>query len=331
LNRARRQRGIALLTAVILVALATMLAVAIGFSTAMTARRTASSFTVEQGLQFAAAAEAIAAYALREDLNPTVGTPRPASQQDHPAERWAQAFPPAELAADVIVEAKLDDESGKFNLNSLINDEGKIDDESFEVFTQLLQFVDPDPRWAPLVADWIDSDPMANTNGGEDDLYTRQTPAHRAANLWITSPAELMVIPGFGRELYEKLLPHVTALPPQARQINVCFASPELLDAIESVYAKSQIRTWTPTQARKQLISDRASRCTPTIGILQASGGQRPPRPLLDAKLTNQSTFFKLRTWVSIGTTRFALYSLIERTGSNASEVHIVSRTFGTE
>jgi general secretion pathway protein K len=330
LNLLRRQRGIALLTAVILVALATMLAVAIGFSTAMTARRTASSFTVEQGLQFAAAAEAVAAYALREDLNPTGGAQRAAIPQDHPAERWAQAFPPAEFASDVIVEAKLDDESGKFNLNSLINHEGKIDQESLEVFAQLMQFIDPDPRWAPIVADWIDPDPTVTTNGGEDDLYTRQTPAHRAANLWITSPSELMVIPGFGRDLYEKLRPHVTALPPQARKINICFASPELLDAIESVYAQNEIRTWTAAQARKQLISDRASRCAPTMQILLASGGRRP-RPLLDAKLTTESTFFKLRTWVSIGTTRFALYSLMERTGGTASEVHLVSRTFGTE
>ncbi len=59
-----------------LVALATMMAVAIAFHTAMTARRGASSFTVEQGLQFGTGAEVLAAYALREDVRNRVGQQR---------------------------------------------------------------------------------------------------------------------------------------------------------------------------------------------------------------------------------------------------------------
>ena len=39
-------------------------------------------------------------------------------------------------------------------------------------------------------------------------------------------------MPGLGRERYLKLLPHVTALPPEAGKINVCTADGFVLDAL---------------------------------------------------------------------------------------------------
>jgi hypothetical protein len=41
-----------------------------------------------------------------------------------------------------------------------------------------------------------------------------------------------------------------------------------------------------------------------------------------------QSSYFRLRTWVRIGTAQFALYSLMYRQGDMARPI---SRTFGTE
>jgi hypothetical protein len=44
--------------------------------------------------------------------------------------------------------------------------------------------------------------------------------------------------------------------------------------------------------------------------------------------ITDQSSYFRLHTWISIGTTRFALYSLLERQNQ---QVRTLLRTFGTE
>ena len=63
----KRERGVALLTAIILVALATIVAAGIAFKNGMTARRTSSAFMFDQAIQYAAATEAMAAYVLRED------------------------------------------------------------------------------------------------------------------------------------------------------------------------------------------------------------------------------------------------------------------------
>ena len=56
----RSQRGVALITAVLLVALATVLAVAIGSRSMQGARRSVANTSLEQGLQYGAGAEALA-------------------------------------------------------------------------------------------------------------------------------------------------------------------------------------------------------------------------------------------------------------------------------
>jgi general secretion pathway protein K len=332
LNVPRHQRGIALMTAIILVALATVLAVSIGFATAMTARRGVAGFTVEQGLQFGAAAEAFAAEALKDDAGQRVGGGGGGGQQgqqDHPAESWTTRRGPIEIAPDVALEGQLEDESGKFNLNTLVNGQGEIDPQSLEIFTRLLEQLGLEPTWAQMTADWIDPDSTIGT--AEDNLYTVQRPGYRTANTYITSPSELMALPEFGRERYLRLLPHITALPPEARAINTCFATPELLDALEGAFTQNRSDTW--TRDREALAEDRKLGCRPQARVIidTASTAVRADNDkftALQEKVAEQSTYFRLHTWVSIGTTRFALYSLLQRQGQ---QVSLVYRTFGTE
>src|SRR5580692_7450875 len=64
--RMRQQRGIALITAIILVALAAVLATAIGFGSAMSARRASTMFGADQSFLAAEGAEAMAAYVIKQ-------------------------------------------------------------------------------------------------------------------------------------------------------------------------------------------------------------------------------------------------------------------------
>ena len=97
-----RQRGIALLTAIILVAIATIVATAIGWQSQLSARRGIAVFTVEQSLALAEGAEAIAAFALSQNRqkNP---------QLVAPSQVWAQPFGPTEFAPGAVLEARLED------------------------------------------------------------------------------------------------------------------------------------------------------------------------------------------------------------------------------
>ena len=77
-------------------------------------------------------------------------------------------------------------------------------------------------------------------DGGEDAVYLSQSPPFRASNQPLTSVSELLQLPGFGRERYVRLVPHVTALPPDASRINVCMATPYVLDALASILAEGE-------------------------------------------------------------------------------------------
>ena len=79
----RRQRGVALITAVLIVALGTMLAATVFFRGYLDQRRSATLFALDQAYEVALGAEAWAADFLRQDKQD--------SKTDHFGEAWAQA------------------------------------------------------------------------------------------------------------------------------------------------------------------------------------------------------------------------------------------------
>ena len=145
---------------------------------------------------------------------------------------WAQYVPPMEVAPEVSIEAQVNDEQGKFNVNTLIEKNGEANDDAKLVFNRLLELLQIDTRFTSLLIDWMDRDTTPLGDGGEDSLYASQTPPHRTGNLLLTSISELQQMPGFNRELYLRLAPFITALPPTANTINVCTADREVLDAL---------------------------------------------------------------------------------------------------
>ena len=68
-----RQRGVALITAIVVVAIATILAVRIGTRAALDLRRTAGLVALDQGWHVALGAEAWAIEALKEDWRSSSG------------------------------------------------------------------------------------------------------------------------------------------------------------------------------------------------------------------------------------------------------------------
>ena len=308
------QRGVALITAVVLVALATLIAVAIGSRSALSARRSAASFSIEQGLQYAAGAEGLASFVLSQDRN----------AQDTLAEAWAQPYGPVEASPGVMLSAVIRDEQGKFNLNSLLNGQGAIDPQALAVFQRLLELVQIEPRWAALLADWLDRDTLAQGDGGEDSLYMGQTVPHLAGNTPVTSVSELLQLPGFGRERYARLAPFVTALPPAVAKINVCLAPGVVLDAL---FALEEAKRGTVEYSQldaKQLADTRSRGCFPTVEVLRATIG-----PKITRFAGERSQYFRLQSSIQVGTNQFALYSLLQR--DDGFKVRPILRTLGTE
>jgi general secretion pathway protein K len=301
-----RQRGVALILAVLIVALATMLAASVSFKGYLDQRRSANTFAMDQGFEVALGGEAWAADSLRRDKQQS-------SKTDDFTEEWATPIPPIPIEGGEF-EGQLEDMQGRFNINSLVALEGgqlKEDKAAVERFQRLLDLLQLEPKWATIIADWIDTDIQPGfPDGAEDPTYTGLTPPYRTANMPVTRASELLAIAGFGLERYRKLEPFVTALP-IGTPINVCTASPEVLDSIIGKNLEF-------THSRENLTETRKQRCFPNKQDFESGLSADDKRMLEEGKVVDQtSSYFRSTIWVTIGTTQYTLYSLLYRSGNN--------------
>ncbi|MEZ5499655.1 MAG: type II secretion system minor pseudopilin GspK [Steroidobacteraceae bacterium] len=303
-----RQRGIALLTAIMLFAIATVLAVAIGFATTMTARRAVANSSFDTALMYSQGAEALAAVALTEDQN----------NEDSPDESWAQPYGPVEIAPDALITAQLEDLDGRFNINSLIDKDGVADPVAVATFTRLLEILGLESKWAQLLTDWIDIDNQPTLpDGGEDSYYLAQTPPYRPPNLPVTTITELMSLPGFDIERFNRLAPHITALPPDPqRKINLCTASGAVLDALHGTQLQFSL-----DEAALQRNRERGCFPTPDTFLDTVSAEARQQ---ISDRVGKTSADFLLTSYVTIGTTEMALYSLVQR---DRNQIRVIRRS----
>ena len=307
----RRQRGVALITAVLMVALATMLAVDVGFRGFLDQRRTGTLFALDQAYEVALGAEAWAADFLKKDLQE--------SQTDHLGEIWAQPLPPLPIDGGT-VEGRLEDLQGRFNINSLVNADGTTNADAVQRLERIFAVLDVEPAWASAIADWVDADTQPGfPDGAEDSVYTGQDPPHLTANMPVTRVSELMVLPGFGAERYAKVRPYLSALP-VGTPLNVCTAPGIVLDALSEGSREFGLNP-------DDLANRRKDACFPSLEDLRGALGDAAYDEVKNS-LTESSSYFRATVWVTIGTTQFTLYSLLARSGG---QIRPALRSFGSD
>lgn len=304
----QRQRGVAILTAMLVVTVGTVLAVNLMWQSTLDQRRTASALAGDQAYMFALGAEAWAADILRQDL---VDSP----DSDHLGELWAMELAPLPIEGGVI-SGRIEDLEARFNLNNLVDGEGEEDELARQQFERLLANVGLDTALAGAVVDWIDPDiDLHFPTGAEDAAYTAQDPAYRTANTMITSPTELMAMNGFDEESYALIAPYVTALP-RGTPLNVNTASPTLLaslsDDIDSSIAAS-------------LVEERGEGDFPDI---EATFIDLIEPEMFD-KIDAVSEHFLLTGTVVIGTNQLTMRSVLQR--DNSGLTRALFRSFGVE
>jgi general secretion pathway protein K len=299
-----RQRGIAVLTAILVVAIATVLAVNLLWRTGVNLRRTETLLLQDQARQYDLAGEDYAKYWLARDAREG-GTNGIDTLQDD----WARpvAF---ELEGGSIL-GQLEDQQGRFNLNALIDEQGKRVPEIAEQYERLLALLplerplDPgtDRTLVETTIDWIDPDQIPELEGAEDDRYTSRIPPYRPGNFWFTSTSELLAIEGYTAEIYVALQPYVAALPPSGSgslPLNVNTAKDLVLASLINGLTVDDI----PPDRAYETVTDFTSEFT-------QGRDQVSPKIPLDVK----SSWFLLTATASIGSVQSTMYSLLERKG----------------
>lgn len=219
------QRGVALLTILVMVALATILAATIAKRQTNTAENTGYLMRQDQSLLYAKSAEAFFSELLIQDNDNS-------SSIDHLQENWAKPMPPFPVD-DGSVSGKLLDESGKFNLNNLVKADGKVDDSARRWFEKLLQRVGLPAELSQAVIDWQDADDETiGVMGAESNYYQGLDPAYLTPNTKFHSVEELKLVRGFEGKNYDLIKQYVTALPEQTK-VNMNTAPALLLASID--------------------------------------------------------------------------------------------------
>ena len=215
------QSGVALITAVLITAIASMIAVSLIARQDLDIRRSSNVLDNDRAYVFALGAEGWVRHILNRDDR----------KKDSLDEDWAQTLPPIAVEGGQIA-GRIEDLQARFNLNNLVSADGKQNPAQVALFQRLLSALGLNPDIAIAAGDWVDEDVEPFFPGGaEDDEYSSLPSPYRAANRPFASPSELRLVKGMTAEAYAALAPYITALPVRTA-INVNTAAPPVLAAV---------------------------------------------------------------------------------------------------
>jgi general secretion pathway protein K len=213
------ERGAALLTVLLLVAILSVIAAVALERLTLASRMTRNIVSADQGRAYLLAAEQIAAQRLGDLIQQ-----RP--DRTTLAGGWLGTRQTMSVPGGMVT-VQVRDAGNCFNLNSLVKageeSSGKsagnlvTRPEGVEQFSGLMRLLGIDRRLADQVAisaaDWIDSDNVPGNGGAEDEFYLRFKPAYRTANGLMADPSELRMVNAVTPELYQRIRPWLCALP----------------------------------------------------------------------------------------------------------------------
>lgn len=236
-----RQGGVALITVLLIFAVASVIAIQMSSRLQLDLRRTENMLALDKGAAYARGAEAYAT-ALIPDL-----------LKDNPqAVTLASQDLPPYMVEEGILQVSIYELSGRYNINwldSVNNDPDEPTIDAFERFATELGVNGAQARdLAIAIADWIDADDdPTGVAGAESQEYLRFEPPYRTANQAFQSVSELRLVRGMTDDLFETLKPFIAALPAQSKLNLNAAPIPVILSLSDKV---------TPDNAQ-QLVTDR--------------------------------------------------------------------------
>lgn len=314
MDRRRWQRGAALITALLVLALTVVVATEMTARQHFDVRRTGNILALEQAHQIALGGESWAAAVLARDRR---NEPQPGQEAgnidtasvDSLDEDWAQVLPALPVEGGQIA-GRIIDLQGRFNVNNLM-DADTVDAVALARFERLLEGLEIDPGLAQAVIDWLDEDAETTfPDGAEDDFYAGQDPPYLSPNRPAAVISELRAMRGMEPAIWQRLAPHIAALPAPTA-INVNTATAPVLQAIvpgldagaaEQLVARAKEEPFASVAEflEQDVVADSDTEST---------------------RLAVQSDHFRVQSAVALGPLTYTLYSWLQRNDNGASRV----------
>jgi general secretion pathway protein K len=281
-----RQRGVALLIALLAVALAAVLIAGLLDRGELALARTRNALRSEQAEAYAQALDSYAVDVLVKDSAN--------GAEDNRTELWANSLPPQEVPGGILI-GSLTDLNGCINLNNLAGADSVA---WVAMFGNLLRNAGADPAIAQAAKEWIDSPDST------DAWYLAQPVPYRSAQRPFAHVSELRLVRGVTSDVYARIAPYVCALP-RGTMLNVNTASVPVLMALGGNMTKAQAeRIWQDGHAQL------------SKGFLNGwsrDGVQIDANITEDCCLGVASSYFLARGDVRLDDVPFTFFSVIER------------------
>ncbi|MEP6483474.1 MAG: type II secretion system minor pseudopilin GspK [Rudaea sp.] len=311
------QRGVALIVALLVVALATILIAALLDRGSLIAARTRNGLRDTQAQDYAVGLESYAAHVLSQDFEQDPDT-------DSADDIWAIPLPPTPVPGGEI-NATMTDLDGRFNLNNLSPDSASSPNPQQgnwrDAFGLLLDALKLDPALAGNIENWMNNGSAANT---DDAWYAAQYVPYRSGKRIFSHVSELRLVKGFDGDTYARILPHVSALP-VGTTININTATvPVLMTFLPGYSEQEATGVWQQGHAHY---------AAGEINTASSGGQSLLPRIRYPSLYGVQSHYFLARGDITLDGLPFTFYSLIERrlgSGNGADAgIHVLQRSRG--
>ena len=290
------QRGIALITVILIVALATTVASFVAWRQQVWTRQVENLRDASQGEAVVRAGVDWAGVILVED--------RRKNAVDHLGEAWTRHVAlPVERGN---VTGGISDQQARFNLNNLVRN-GMASGADIASFQRLLASLDLPATLVDALVDWLDADvQVTGADGAEDAYYLAKPAPYYPANRALVDLAELLMVKGFDRAILDKLAPHVCVLP-NPTPVNVNTAGAEVLAAVIPGLTLDDARTLVEERGDgSETLADFRGKLTAP----QALG-------LRENLLSVASDYFQVDLGVEFGRVRQRYLALYQRQGQN--------------
>jgi|TARA_B110000902_G_C14277747_1_gene575540 general secretion pathway protein K len=314
-NLKRKQRGLALISIMVMVTLMTILLSGIFYRHQLDIVRAIRVISGEQAMLLALSTESWALNVFVEDDK----------KVDHLNEDWARQIPVLPIEGGTVT-GKIIDLQGRFNLNNFIyyasaktwqkESEDISGTSLIATYTRLLESLelDADLAKAAVIVDWIDSNSgLISSDGAEDDEYYRLGKAYVAANAMMVEPEELALLSGYQINDVMTLADSISALPAQTL-LNINTADRRLLMALHQDIDEAVADEIIDQRPFEDLDEFYAT----VDGLLNSTVSAKV---LLSALVDIKSRYYVMQADVRLGDIRIQLDSHIERNDDGQAAV----------
>ncbi|WP_417781154.1 type II secretion system minor pseudopilin GspK [Stutzerimonas xanthomarina] len=312
----RGQRGVALITVLLVVAIVTVICAGMIARQQLSIRGTGNQLQARQAWHFALGGEALAQTLLRRDLQLSgQGTGQPAV--DHLLEAWALPQPAYDLdEGQGQVQVRIEDLAGRFNLNSLVQEQ-QPNAAALAQFRRLLLRLQITEPYAERLVDWIDSDQQPSGEfGAEDNAYLLLDPPYRTAGRRLEDLSELRLLLGMRDEDFQRLAPYVSVLPADT-PLNINTASAVVLSSLADSLSPSAAESLVKARQATPFRDTATFMAQPALSGVQLQG----------TNIAVTSQFFQAISEVRLADRRLALVSRLRR--EENGDVRVLQRNLG--